>query len=288
MSENLTPQSNRGSAISSKINRKSDENCFLMGILNATPDSFFSGSRTIGIEKAVDKASLMINQGATWIDIGGESTRPGAQPVTIEEEINRVIPIVTKLRKTHPEIMISIDTRNHQVARQALESGANMINDVSGLRNNEMIDVVLEFGCAVCIMHMQGEPGSMQSNPSYDNVVEQVTDYLESKAEILIEKGHPRDLIIIDPGIGFGKNHEQNIALMKSTKRLKQGGYAVLWGISRKSVIGIITNKKDAQDRLSGTLASSAYGFSQGVDILRVHDVGEHQDFFKVLRALED
>ena len=137
MSENLTPQSNRGSAISSKINRKSDENCFLMGILNATPDSFFSGSRTISIEKAVDKASLMIKQGATWIDIGGESTRPGAQPVTIEEEINRVIPIVTKLRKTHPEIMISIDTRNHQVARQALESGANMINDVS--MNTEVV-----------------------------------------------------------------------------------------------------------------------------------------------------
>ena len=113
--------------------------------------------------------------------------------------------------------MISIDTRNHQVARRALESGANMINDVSGLRSDKMIDVVLEFGCAVCIMHMQGEPGSMQTNPSYDNVVEEVTNYLENKANVLIEKGHPRDLIIIDPGIGFGKNHEQNLALMKST-----------------------------------------------------------------------
>ena len=288
MSENLTPKSNRGSAISSRINRKSDGNCFLMGILNVTPDSFFSGSRSIGVDNAVHKANLMIKQGATWIDIGGESTRPGAQPVTIDEEISRVIPIVSKLRETHPEIMISIDTRNHQVARRALECGANMINDVSGLRSDNMIDVVVEFGCAVCIMHMQGEPGSMQANPSYDDVVEEVTNYLENKAKVLIEKGHPRDLIIIDPGIGFGKNHEQNLILMKSTKRLKESGFAVLWGISRKSVIGIITDKKDAHDRLPGTLATSAYAFTQGVDILRVHDVDEHQDFFKVLRALEN
>ena len=259
-----------------------------MGILNVTPDSFFSESRVSGVENAVIKAKLMIEQGATWIDIGGESTRPGAETITIDEEINRVIPLISKLRELNPDIMISIDTRNHQVARRALESGADMVNDVSGLRSNEMMELVLEFGCAVCIMHMQGVPSNMQTNPSYDNVVDEVIDYLENKAQLLVDKGHPKDLIVIDPGIGFGKNHEQNIALMKSTKRLKESGFAVLWGTSRKSVIGLITGKKDATDRLSGTLGTSAYGHAEGVDILRVHDVDEHQDFFKVLNTLQN
>ena len=288
MSENLTPQSKRGSVISSKINRTPKGNCFLMGILNVTPDSFFSESRVSGVENAVIKAKLMIEQGATWIDIGGESTRPGAEPITIDEEINRVIPLISKLRELNPDIMISIDTRNHQVARRALESGADMVNDVSGLRSNEMMELVLEFGCAVCIMHMQGLPSNMQTNPSYDDVVDEVIGYLENKAQLLVDKGHPKDLIVIDPGIGFGKNHEQNISLMKSTKRLKENGFAVLWGISRKSVIGLITGKKDATNRLSGTLGSSAYAHAEGVDILRVHDVDEHQDFFKVLNTLQN
>ena len=259
-----------------------------MGILNLTPDSFFSESRVNGVENAIVKAKLMIEQGATWIDIGGESTRPGAEPVTIDEEISRVIPVLSKLRELHPETMISVDTRNHQVARRALENGADMINDVSGLRSNEMIELVVEYGCAICIMHMQGEPSSMQTNPNYENVVDEVTDYLENKAQLLLDKGHPKNLIVIDPGIGFGKSHEQNIDLMKSTNRLKENGFAVLWGTSRKSVIGLITGKKDSIDRLSGTLATSAYAHSQGVDILRVHDVDEHQDFFKVLSTLQD
>ena len=288
MSENLTPQSNRGSVISSRINRKPNDNCFLMGILNVTPDSFYKESRVNGVENALSKANLMIEQGATWIDIGGESTRPGSEPITIDEEISRVIPLITKLREMNPDIMISIDTRNHQVARRALESGADMINDVSGLRSDKMIDVVLEFGCAVCIMHMLGEPSNMQNNPSYDNVVDDVINYLEHKAQLLVEQGHPRDLIVIDPGIGFGKNYEQNIALMKSTKRLKETGFAVLWGISRKAVIGLMTGKKAAVDRLSGTLSTSVYAHYEGVDILRVHDIDEHQDFFRVLTTLKN
>lgn len=288
MSENLTPQSKRGSVISSKINRTLNDNCFLMGILNVTPDSFFSESRVSGVENSIDKAKLMIAQGATWIDIGGESTRPGAEPITIDEEIKRVIPVISKLRELNPDIMISVDTRNHQVARRALECGADMINDVSGLRSNEMMELVLEYGCAVCIMHMQGEPSNMQTNPIYENVVDEVIDYLEERAQLLMDKGHKKSLIVIDPGIGFGKSHEQNIDLMKSTKRLKQNGFAVLWGTSRKSVIGLITGKKDSIDRLSGTLATSAYAHSQGVDILRVHDVDEHQDFFKVLSTLQN
>ena len=168
-----------------------------MGILNVTPDSFYKESRVNGVENALSKANLMIEQGATWIDIGGESTRPGSEPITIDEEISRVIPLITKLREVNPDIMISIDTRNHQVARRALESGADMINDVSGLRSDKMIDVVLEFGCAVCIMHMLGEPSNMQNNPSYDNVVDDVINYLEHKAQLLVEQGHPRDLIVI-------------------------------------------------------------------------------------------
>ena len=287
MTENLTPNSESLVPSFSDIHRRSDSRPLLMGILNITPDSFFSNSR-YSIDDAVKEAKTMIKNGADWIDIGGESTRPGASKISIEEETNRVIPVIKQLRNDNPEVMISIDTRNHQVARLAIENGANMINDVSGLRDKQMLDLVLETGCAICIMHMNGEPGNMQDNPSYSDVVEEVASQLEQKAEELVAKGHSKELIVIDPGIGFGKTQEHNLKLMKAIDRFKSSGYALLWGISRKSIIGNITGKSDASDRLSGTLASSLFASLNGVDMLRVHDIDEHSDLFKVYDALDD
>jgi len=224
----------------------------------------------------------MIGNGANWIDVGGESTRPGAESVSIEEEIARVIPIVAELSKI---ANVSIDTRNVEVARKALEAGAKMINDVSGLRDSEMMDLVLEAECEVCIMHMLGEPGNMQDNPSYDDVSAEVNGYLLSKARELVERGHSMDKIHLDPGIGFGKTLEHNISLLKSSLELRP--YSILWGVSRKSMIGELCNQPKTEQRLAGSLAVAAKAFDMGIDIIRVHDVREHVDLFSVLEKLE-
>ena len=287
MSENFTPDIERREEDFPRIRKMNGNRPLLMGILNITPDSFYDESR-YSADEAVKKAMMMIEQGADWIDIGGGSTRPGASSVSIEEEINRVIPVIKQLREINDKVMISIDTRNHQVARLALENGANMVNDVSGLRDKQMIDLVIEARCAVCIMHMNGEPGNMQKNPTYRDVVEEVATYLDQQACELIDRGLPKELILIDPGIGFGKTQQHNIILMKSAKRFQKLGYGLLWGVSRKSVIGHITGKEDASERLSGTLASSLFAAEVGVDVLRVHDIGEHNDLFKVYQTLNN
>lgn len=287
MSENFTPDIERREEDFPRIRKMNGNRPLLMGILNITPDSFYDESR-YSADEAVKKAMMMIEQGADWIDIGGESTRPGASSVSIEAEINRVIPVIKQLREINDKVMISIDTRNHQVARLALENGANMVNDVSGLRDKQMIDLVIEARCAVCIMHMNGEPGNMQKNPTYRDVVEEVATYLDQQACELIDRGLPKELILIDPGIGFGKTQQHNIILMKSAKRFQKLGYGLLWGVSRKSVIGHITGKEDASERLSGTLASSLFAAEVGVDVLRVHDIGEHNDLFKVYQTLNN
>ena len=285
MSENFRPDRKRGEVYFPSIRKANQGRPLLMGILNITPDSFYSNSR-YSADDAVKKAQLMIKNGADWVDIGGESTRPGASAVSIDEEIERVIPVIKQLRADDESIMISIDTRNHQVARLALENGANMVNDVSGLRDKNMVDLIIETKCAVCIMHMNGEPGSMQQNPEYDDVVEEVASYLEQQAQMLIDRGLPKELILIDPGIGFGKTQQHNLLLMKSAKRFQDLGLGLLWGVSRKSIIGHMTGKQNASERLAGTLASSLYGAQMGVDILRVHDIDEHNDFFKVYYGL--
>ena len=287
MGGNLRPDSVSGIDSLNKHTHKIVKMPQLMGILNITPDSFYAESR-FNYQNVINRAAHMINNGADWLDVGGESTRPGATKISIEEELDRVIPIIKLLRKEFPEVLISIDTRNYQVARLAIENGANMVNDVSGLRDIKMQDLVLETGCMVCIMHMQGEPGSMQEQPNYDDVVEEVVKYLEHKAQELINRGHKMENIVIDPGIGFGKNHQHNLALMRAVSRFKQLGYSLLWGISRKSVIGKMTNKSDVSERLPGTLGSSIYAALHGVDILRVHDVDEHNDMLNVYRYLTD
>tara|TARA_X000001036_G_scaffold119534_1_gene113004 strand:- start:5956 stop:6762 length:807 start_codon:yes stop_codon:yes gene_type:complete len=251
----------------------------VMGIINSTPDSFHAASRKGDLERARE----MFENGADWIDIGGESTRPGAEIISIEEEIRRTIPLVKEVSKF---CNVSIDTRNVEVAKLALEAGAKMINDVSGLREESMQELVLETECHVCIMHMLGEPGNMQDNPQYADVVKEVNSMLISKARELVEMGHSMDKIHLDPGIGFGKKLQHNIDLLNSSSDLKP--YSVLWGVSRKSMIGEICNQTDTANRLSGSLAVAAKAFYEGIDIIRVHDVREHVDLFSVLEKLEE
>lgn len=250
----------------------------LMGIVNVTDDSFYSGSRAQDAD-AVQRALSMWDAGATWVDIGGESTRPGADPVSVEDELNRVVPVIEAIRKTGHTGLISIDTRRSAVAEAALAVGADMVNDVSGLRDPAMRDVVLRHGCAVCIMHMQGEPSSMQTNPSYENVVEEVHASLLATAHALVASGHPPSLILLDPGIGFGKTHEHNMALLADGQRLSDHQtFGVLWGVSRKSIIGHLTGHARSEDRLFGTLGIASVAHQHGIDVLRVHDVEAHVD----------
>ena len=228
----------------------------IMGIVNATDDSFFEGSRTSGMA-AIECGLAMWDAGATWVDVGGESTRPGAEPVGIETEKQRVLPVIEGLRAARPDGLISIDTRHADVARAALEAGADMVNDVSGLRTPAMVDLVLNTGCAVCIMHMQGEPGSMQFNPTYDDVVGRSVNYSSPSGETLSSEATQKELICVDPGIGFGKTQDHNIALLRSGRELLSSEGSLLWGVSRKSVVGHLTGQSNPTDRLAGTWTRS-------------------------------
>ena len=254
----------------------------IMGIINATDDSFFEGSRMMDSE-AVQKGIAMWEAGATWVDVGGESTRPGADPVDEATELQRVIPVIEGLREARPDGLISIDTRHASVARLALKAGADMVNDVSGLRDPEMVEVVLEAGCAVCVMHMQGEPGTMQAKPSYVDVNEEVAAMLEQVKKLLVGRGHPAELISLDPGIGFGKSQEHNLSLLRAGKNLLKSEGSLLWGVSRKSIVGHLTGRQDPKDRLAGTLGLAAVAHQMQIDILRVHDVAEHVDLFNAM-----
>ena len=252
----------------------------LMAIINATPDSFHKSSRAGGVEEGIAHFAA----GADWVDIGGESTRPGALPITIDEELERVIPLVKELSKHGP---VSIDTRNHQVAKAAITAGAAMINDVSGLRDPLMFDLVVQTGVAVCIMHMQKSPEDMQKSPQYDDVCQQVSTELLNTARRLIDAGHPKELICLDPGIGFGKDLNHNIKLLQAFDLLRgHEKFSLLWGVSRKTMIGQICDQDDSEDRLAGSLGVAAFAQLNGIDILRVHDVREHADFAKVMERL--
>ncbi len=262
--------------------RRPDGRPRLMGIINITPDSFHADSRAT-LDDAVSRGIEMWDSGADWVDVGGESTRPGAEPVNIDEEIQRVVPVIKKLRESRPEGLISIDTRRPMVAKAALEAGANLINDVSGLRDPEMVNLVLEKKCPVCIMHMQGEPNNMQALPTYENVVQEVSQILLDKARELVEKGHDKNLICLDPGIGFGKSLTHNLELLH---RRNFEGFHVLWGVSRKSMFGELLGRDGTEGRLAGTLGVAAHAMLEGVDILRVHDVAEHFDLLTTMATL--
>jgi len=264
------------------LRRRPDGRCRLMGILNVTPDSFHAASR-VDLDSAVNRGLKMWSSGADWIDVGGESTRPGAEPVDEIQEMGRVIPVIQALRKANPTGLISIDTRRAEVAKAALDAGANLINDVSGLRDPAMEALVLEQGCAVCIMHMQGEPGNMQQNPTYENVFEEVYDSLTNTANRLVDKGHESSLICLDPGIGFGKSLTHNLELLHERS---DSNYSILWGVSRKSMFAQLLGRNDSEQRLAGTLGVAAHAMLEGVDLLRVHDVEAHNDLLTTLATL--
>ncbi len=270
------------------LNRRNGGIPRIMGVLNLTPDSFHAASRVDSLESAVAMANRMADDGADWIDIGAESTRPGASAVDPEEEARRAIPVVEAVRSALPEMCISIDTRRENVARAALDAGADMVNDVSALSDQQMADLVAQRGCPVCIMHMQGLPENMQDDPSYGNVVAEVRGALENAATRLFEAGVDPGRVIADPGIGFGKSLEHNLALLSAGRSVVPNErMPLLWGVSRKSMFQHLLGREDTSDRLSGSLGIAARAIDLGVDIIRVHDVAEHSDLFSAMSALE-
>ena len=270
------------------LNRRNGGIPRIMGVLNITPDSFHAASRVISRESAITRACKMADDGADWIDIGAESTRPGASPVSPEEEERRVIPVVEAVRRALPEICISIDTRRASIARAALDAGADMVNDVSALSDPQMVDLVAQRGCPICIMHMQGLPENMQDDPAYGDVVVEVRGSLENAATSLFEAGVDPSMVIADPGIGFGKMLEHNLALLSAGRSVvPDERMPLLWGVSRKSMFRHLLGRENTSDRLAGSLGIAAKAIDLGVDIIRVHDVPEHSDLFSAISALE-
>lgn len=253
---------------------------FVMGIVNATPDSFWHESRG-GIENAMK----LIEQGADLLDIGGESTRPGSSYVDAAEEISRVVPLVKEIRR-NSDIPVSIDTRKLEVMQAAYDCGADILNDVSALEDDERLaSFAAKTEIPVILMHKRGNPDIMQNNVSYSDAFAEVDSYLNSRVEFALKSGIRKDRIILDPGIGFGKNLEANIALIKNCGRLCQGKFPVLMALSRKSCIGQITGQ-DVENRLAGTLAADIIAVLAGAFMIRVHDVKEAVDSMNVLKAL--
>ncbi len=259
----------------------------LMGILNVTPDSFSDGGRYTNQHSAVQQALRMAEEGADIIDIGGESTRPGAKTVSPQEEAERVLPVIQALKDKVP--LISIDTRNAAVMKAALESGAGMINDVTALTHDpESISVAASFDVPVCLMHMRGNPQDMQNAPKYESVVNEVLEYLLERTTACLAAGIKLENIIIDPGIGFGKTPAHNLALLKNLDRFVATGFPILLGTSRKSFIEKISADQSTPDeRFGGSLASVLWGWSKGVRLFRVHDIRETSQALKIFQAIE-
>jgi dihydropteroate synthase len=258
-----------------------------MGVLNVTPDSFSDGGQFAGVEAAVAQARRIIQAGADMIDIGGESTRPGAMPVAEAIELERVLPVIAAIRQIS-DIPLSIDTLKPAVARAAIGAGAQMWNDISGLSaSSQSLAAAAEIGCPVVIMHMQGRPATMQDDPRYDDPVQEVVSYLAARAAAARAAGVAECNIWLDPGIGFGKRLEHNLALMAALDQLAALGFPVLLGVSRKrTIMAIDPTADDPNDRLGGSLAMALYGAAKGVTAIRVHDVRETVQALKVWAAL--
>lgn len=247
----------------------------IMGILNATPDSFSDGGKFNSLENAINQGKRMIDEGADIIDIGGESTRPGSKRVSVEDQIERVVDIIKAISEHKPShVEISIDTTRSQVAAAALDAGATIVNDVSGGNDDiEMLALCADRHCPYIIMHMLGEPTNMQNNPSYDDVVKDIKNFLESRAEDCLKAGVDAKNIIIDPGIGFGKTREHNLILLNNLSAYTETGYDVLLGTSRKRFMGSICTVNSPDELVGATTATTALGVQAGVKIFRVHDV---------------
>jgi dihydropteroate synthase len=260
----------------------------VMGILNVTPDSFHDGGRFADVETAYIHARVMAAEGAAIIDVGGESTRPGAASISLKEELDRVIPVVEAIVGEHG-VPISVDTCKAEVARQALKAGAAMINDTTALRGDEdMAKVVAEFGCPVCLMHMQGTPRNMQADPRYTDVVGEIAEFFQERIEWAVSHGVERDNIILDPGIGFGKKLEHNLAIIKHLDRFLSLDQPLLIGASHKSFLGAIAGDPGTEDRLFGTIATTVLAYQKGARIFRVHDVAGNVQALKVAVAIEE
>jgi len=247
----------------------------VMGIVNITPDSFSDGGQFSGAGQAIDYAKRLVEEGADILDIGGESTRPGADPVSVDEELRRVIPVLEGL--TSLGVPLSIDSRRPQVMREALAVGIDLINDVNGFRDPEAFSIAVSSNAALCIMHMLGEPKTMQQTPSYNDVVEEVTRFLLTQRDAFMAQGVDRSRIVIDPGFGFGKTFDHNLALMRAIPRFA-GLQTTLIGVSRKTMIGQLINPKAPPappDRMAGSVAAALWAAEKGAQILRVHDVAQ-------------
>lgn len=255
----------------------------VMGILNVTPDSFSDGGRFQSLELALTRAEQMIAEGVDIIDIGGESSRPGAPPLPLDEELRRVLPVIYALRDCGKPL--SIDTYKPEVMREAIAAGADMINDINGFRATGALSAVKEGDCGLCIMHMQNDPQSMQVKPQYQNVIEEVKSFLHERVAAMDEEGIARNRLSIDPGFGFGKTLEHNLALLKNIGQLHADlGLPLLAGLSRKSMVGAITGKP-VEQRLAGSIAAALAAVAHGAHIVRVHDVAETVDALKVWHA---
>lgn len=266
--------------------RKSGQAAWVMGVLNCTPDSFSDGSETHSAQSLIKKAKKMVDDGANIVDVGGESTRPNAKAVSLDEELSRVIPVIQGLPK---DIVISIDTTKAEVMRQAIASGATLVNDVSALSmDKNSLEVVAETGVDTCLMHMKGSPRIMQKAPVYKDVVAEVSKYFEQRIEVCLAAGIQASSIILDPGIGFGKRLEDNLKLIANLEYFKKSfGFPLLLGVSRKSFLGLLTGAEVEQREIE-TATASAIGIFCGADIIRVHDCKNHYKTSMVASMLTD
>jgi dihydropteroate synthase len=255
-----------------------------MGVINVTPDSFADGGRFVNSEAAVSHALRMIEDGAGLIDVGGESTRPGAQAVGVEEEINRVVPVIEALA-ARTKIPISVDTSKAAVMTAAVRAGASMINDVRALREPGALEAAAQTQASICLMHMQGEPRTMQSDPRYSDVVAEVRDFLRERAQACLASGIAKNRLVVDPGIGFGKRLEHNLALLAGLPALTALGWPVLIGVSRKSMFGALLGRS-VDERVAGSVAMATAAVLAGASIVRTHDIAATVDAVKVAVAL--
>ena len=262
----------------------------IMGILNVTPDSFSDGGSYKSTKSAVDKAMIMIEQGATIIDIGGESTSPGSERVSPIEQKRRIIDVISQLKIEMPkDKIISVDTTSSEVAEAAIDLGVEMINDVSGGNEDQrMMSLIAKHNLYYCIMHMQGSPKTMQDNPKYNNVISEIIDFLDFQSKKAMDLGIGKDKIILDPGIGFGKKTEHNLEILKNLENFSQLGFYTLLGTSRKKILGEISGNNNPVDRIAGTCATSALGVMSGINIYRVHDVWQNKQAIDVAYAIKN
>ena len=256
----------------------------VMGILNVTPDSFSDGGRFINPNIALRQAMTMVEEGASIIDIGGESTRPGAASTSEQQELDRVIPVIESVSSV-ADVLISIDTSKPLVMREAVAAGASIINDVAALQVDGAMAAAAELKVPVCLMHMRGEPRSMQENPQYDDVVAEVAAFLAERVDACVAAGLNQDLIIVDPGFGFGKTHAHNVELLANLRQLRVRDRPLLAGISRKSTLGVLTGR-EVDERMPASVAAAVIAVMNGADIIRAHDVRATVDAVKVARAV--